>query len=208
MSIEETLTLGRVLERLLICIFAGVSLGFGWNLFRVGVVGQQTADLSAMGWRVTLKRVGPGIFFAIFGAAVLSLSLRSPLNLPAQGNHKDPTPDVGGRDQRKDESMIIYSRSEDPELSKSWVASINTVEHIVTKDKFASVAEQQAVERSEKSLAQLRAALLIRQFGAPMFRDYNAYEERKSLNSATVTDSDERRFAPIETWMRADRTME
>jgi hypothetical protein len=38
MQPEQILTLGRVIERLIVCAFAGASLACGWNLFRVGVV--------------------------------------------------------------------------------------------------------------------------------------------------------------------------
>jgi hypothetical protein len=90
MSTEQFFALGRIIERLLICAFGGISLVLGWNLFRVGVVTQQTADLSAKGWRVNLQRVGPGVFFALFGTAILSLSLHNSLKLPL---HRGPNSD-------------------------------------------------------------------------------------------------------------------
>jgi hypothetical protein len=123
-------------------------------------VTQQTAELAAKGWRVNLKRVGPGVFFALFGSAVLSLSLRSPLNLPLQHAPDSGSGTLAGQDRKQDEATVIYAHGDDPEVAKNWVASINTVEQSVTKDKFASSAEQQAIARSEKSLAQLRDALM------------------------------------------------
>jgi hypothetical protein len=208
MSTEQIFALGRVVERLLICVFGGVSLALGWNLFRVGVVNQQSADLSAKGWRVNLKRVGPGVFFALFGSAVLALSLHSPLNLPL-----GPAPDSGsesrlGQDRKKDERTAIYAHEVDPEVAKSWVASINTVEQIVTKEKLPSSVEQQAIARSAKSLAQLRDALVIRQFGNELFLEYQTYKKKKSVSPGTVTEQEARRFAGIESWMHSDRIQE
>jgi hypothetical protein len=81
MPTEGVLALGRVIERLLVCVFAGTSLAFGWNLFRVGVVAQQSAELATKDWRVNLKRVGPGVFFALFGSVVLAFALHSPLEI-------------------------------------------------------------------------------------------------------------------------------
>lgn len=81
MTTEQILALGRVAERALICGFAGISLILGWNLFRVGVVSNQSADFNTKGWKANLKRVGPGVFFALFGSSVLAIALRSPLEL-------------------------------------------------------------------------------------------------------------------------------
>jgi hypothetical protein len=81
MTIDEILALGRVVERLLVCVFAGTSLGYGWNLFRVGIVGDQSAEFGGAGWKANLRKVGPGVFFALFGALVLVFALRSPLDL-------------------------------------------------------------------------------------------------------------------------------
>jgi len=208
MSTEQIFALGRVVERLLICVFGGVSLALGWNLFRVGVVTQQSADLSAKGWRVNLKRVGPGVFFALFGSAVLALSLHSPLNLPLQ-----PTPYSGpevpiSQDKKKEEPTAIYAHEADPEIAKNWVASINTVEQIGTKEKFANSAEQQAIARAEKSLIQLRDALVIKQFGNELFLGYQAYKKKKSVSPDSITEQEARRFAGIESWMHADRIQE
>jgi hypothetical protein len=81
MPTEEIFAIGRVVERLIICLWAGASLTYGWNLFRVGVVDQQSAELSVKDWRANLKRVGPGVFFALFGAAILVFSLHSSLKM-------------------------------------------------------------------------------------------------------------------------------
>src|ERR1700733_9027297 len=81
MTTEQILALGRVVERLLVCMSAGISLAFGWDLFRVGVVTDRAAEFAAAGWKANLKRVGPGVFFALFGAAVLAVALRSPLDV-------------------------------------------------------------------------------------------------------------------------------
>jgi hypothetical protein len=206
MSIEQIVAVGRVIERLLICTCGGVSLVLGWNLFRVGVVTQQAADLSAKGWHLNLKKVGLGVFFALFGAAILSISLRSPINLslpPTSRNNTGHQEAVS--DEKKPDSIVTYGHGDDPELTKTWGASINTITYIVTKDKLSTLAEQQAVERSEKSLAQLRDFFVIRQFGADLFRDYQVYKKTKALNPSKVTEQDRRHFAGIDAWLQADR---
>lgn len=81
MNTEQIIAVGRVIERLLACGFAGLSLALGWNLFKTGVVAEQTAEFTGAGWKATLKKVGPGVFFALFGACVLGYSIHSPLDI-------------------------------------------------------------------------------------------------------------------------------
>lgn len=50
MSTEEISATGRVVERGMICAFAGLCLTYRWNLFRVGVPNQPSGKLSAKGW--------------------------------------------------------------------------------------------------------------------------------------------------------------
>ena len=44
MTTEQILVFGRVFERLLISALAGTSLAYGWNLFRVGVLAEQSRN--------------------------------------------------------------------------------------------------------------------------------------------------------------------
>jgi hypothetical protein len=81
MTTDQYLVVGRIIERLIVCLTAGASLTFGWNLFRLGIVTDQSADFAAGKWKATLNRVGPGVFFALFGATVLAISLQSPLQV-------------------------------------------------------------------------------------------------------------------------------
>ncbi len=66
---------GRVIERLLIVTFGGLSLVLGWNLFRASIFKSQEAEFSTGSVKIKLIRVGPGVFFALFGAAILCISV-------------------------------------------------------------------------------------------------------------------------------------
>ena len=81
MTTEQVLVVGRIAERLIICCLAGMSLSYGWNLFRAGILADQSADFAAGNWKANLKRVGPGTFFALFGATVLAIALHSPVQI-------------------------------------------------------------------------------------------------------------------------------
>jgi hypothetical protein len=82
MSPEAILIIGRVIERLLATLFGGMSLWLGWRLFwvRAQALNQQ-AEFSFKSLIVRFRRVAPGIFFAAFGAALLSVSVWKPLAL-------------------------------------------------------------------------------------------------------------------------------
>jgi hypothetical protein len=75
------LSIGRVAERLIADSMFGVSLVLGWNLFRVGILQDQTGEVSSKGWKIRFQKVSPGIFFALFGAAGLVVALQKPLNI-------------------------------------------------------------------------------------------------------------------------------
>jgi hypothetical protein len=58
---------GRTVERLLTVGFSGLSIVLGWSLFKARLLRDQTAEFTSKSWTIRLERVGPGIFFALFG---------------------------------------------------------------------------------------------------------------------------------------------
>jgi hypothetical protein len=204
MTTDQILVVGRVVERLLICLFGGLSLALGWNLFRVGVLDQQSASLETTGWRVELKRVGPGTFFALFGCVVLAISLHSPLTLGPEIRTLTPSPTdkpVANTGQRQ------YGVDVDPTIAKQWVASLNTVFAIATPDKFQS-SEKQAIGRSVADLTNLRNALVMKQFGSDRFAEYESTKSRFDQDPSALSPSERARLQEIADWMKATRTLE
>jgi hypothetical protein len=83
----ELLTL-RVLERMLAVLIGGLSIYLGYRLF---VKLPERADSSGKlilpgDISVFFSRVGPGVFFCLFGAAVVVVSLRNGLELDVTNN--------------------------------------------------------------------------------------------------------------------------
>jgi hypothetical protein len=224
MPTNEILAIGRVAERLVICVLAGASLTYGWNLFRIGVLSDQSAEFTALGWRASLKRVGPGVFFALFGAAILSISLRSPLTLePAGADHSnnltntlsnnsgpqsasEGAPKSTPVQSAGDSQMAVSYFGSDNTGQKQLVASINTLQQLVTPVKFSLSAEQNAVAKSLEDIESARDTLLVHRFGAEMFRDYKQYRKRVAAD-VDVGEKDKSRFAEIDSWSRANRIM-
>ena len=199
MTTDQILVLGRVMERILTCLFGGVSLFLGWNLFRVGILDHQSAALSAHGWRVDLKRVGPGIFFALFGAAVLAISIHSPLTIEAQ----KPTPVAAGDVASK----INYDIGKDPAIKKQWVASINTILTVATGDKSGD-SQKAAMGRAAVDLKTLRNTLVISQFGPDRFAEYQREVDRFSRDPDSFDSQAKQRLTEIAEWMSATRNLE
>src|SRR5438552_768004 len=94
MDSESLLTIGRVLERLLIVVIGGLSLGMGWHLYVKGVEKRQVAEIQHDRTVIRLKDVGPGAFFAVVGALVLLVALLNSLvfSQPSSPDKKPPDP--------------------------------------------------------------------------------------------------------------------
>ncbi|MBE7444837.1 MAG: hypothetical protein HS132_06165 [Planctomycetia bacterium] len=74
----------RMMERVLAVGIGGISIYLGFRLFALMPdmsVGDADIKLPG-GVSILLSRVGPGVFFSLFGAVIASLSLYKPVELP------------------------------------------------------------------------------------------------------------------------------
>jgi len=72
----------RGIERLLVVLFAGLSIYFGFRLFlALPTQNNQQGEIELPGFKVVLSKVGPGVFFAAFGSAVLIASFTHPVSV-------------------------------------------------------------------------------------------------------------------------------
>jgi hypothetical protein len=79
---EGDLFVLRLVERLGAIIIGGISIYLGYRLFHsVRTAGEGSAEVSFGDIKVLLSRVGPGVFFAAFGAVVLYTSIKSPVTI-------------------------------------------------------------------------------------------------------------------------------
>jgi len=76
------LFLVRALERVLAVVVGGLSIYLGYRLFlAVKATGEGTAEVKLPSdVTVMVSRVGPGVFFALFGAVVIGASLAFPVH--------------------------------------------------------------------------------------------------------------------------------
>ena len=91
----------RMVERILGVLLGGLLIYFGYRLFvslpakRGGDGG--TGDFSfAGGNKIKLSKVGPGVFFALFGAGLVVFSLTRPVSLSVSSPAAKPLPAEAG----------------------------------------------------------------------------------------------------------------
>jgi hypothetical protein len=141
------LAISRAVERLIADSMFGVSLILGWNLFRVGILHDQTAEASGKGWKIRLQKVGPGVFFALFGAAGLIVALQRPLDIKMSSE--------GG--------SIGYSVSsatgENGDVLE-YVKALTTAESLGMRDNGTHSAEKDALLKAKPILEQHRQFIL------------------------------------------------
>lgn len=122
----------RMAERVLAVGVGGISIYLGFRLFTLMPdlpVGD--ADLKLPGGvSILVSRVGPGVFFCLFGAVIASLSLYKPVELPvakADGSVVMATAAVGGGDgdaaRREAERGQVQRTLPDLEQVKSQLSS-------------------------------------------------------------------------------------
>ena len=119
MDINELL-IGRLVERILVVLFGGLSLVLGWRLFIVGVVDPQIAEVKFKDWKVSLRQVGPGSVFAALGIAVMGFALFRPLEV-SEGLRAGSLPTAASA-----ASTRTLSYMGTPEDLKHWVRVLNT----------------------------------------------------------------------------------
>jgi hypothetical protein len=90
------LGLYREVERILAVAISGMSIYLGYRLFLDVKAVQDSAGKLRLpgGIAIYLIRIGPGVFFALFGSAVIALSLRSTISV-SESNRATSGPGFG-----------------------------------------------------------------------------------------------------------------
>jgi hypothetical protein len=84
---EDLIIIGlRMLERLLVVGFGGMSIYLGYKLFfHLPHQTDQKGEIELPGMKVVLSRVGPGVFFLVFGAFILITNLHQGIETRSGG---------------------------------------------------------------------------------------------------------------------------
>lgn len=88
----DTAILMRSLERLIGILIGGISIYLGYRLFlRLPERREGEGQIKLWDASIVLSRIGPGVFFALFGAAVVGLSLYKGILLERADGHDEGT---------------------------------------------------------------------------------------------------------------------
>lgn len=195
MTEMQTLVLGRVLERLLIVMAAASCVAMGWNLFKLRIVRNQEAEFSGASWAVKLSRVGPGVFFALFGAGVLGVALARPLDVQLNpSSNAAPTVTAeklasSGERSESDIAHVNYAGPQDRASMEREVAAINTVSALLRPAVTQlEAAESTAAAKAVETLQQRRRVLLRQLFGDAHLDAYEAIKAKAKTRVTAVDD--------------------
>ncbi|MCG9770116.1 hypothetical protein L1D59_16070 [Pseudoalteromonas piscicida] len=154
----------RAFERLLIVFFAGASIFLGWHLFKIGVVSPQSGELSGKGFKFSLQKVGPGVFFSAFGAIVLSVALTNGLNIRESSND-----DNSGKSEAR--NISLANTIQESQIKRITTA-INTLDliHVDTSSPYES--HRDAINSATERLRAYRDTLARHKFSNDSLKEY------------------------------------
>lgn len=196
---------GRVIERLFIVGFSGLSMVLGWNLFVRGILVDQEAEGSYKEWKITLRKIGPGVFFALFGCAVLAFSLAKPLEV-FPGMVYSPVP---GKQTELKQPLVKYLEKDSVALRRA-IRALNTVLLIepskITFDGTPVVAVE--YEKAQREFELIRYTMLLSQFEAPKIDAWIKYGSQYRINPKDVPVELRSAVAEVKPWFDETMTME
>jgi|CXWL01.1.fsa_nt_gi hypothetical protein len=187
----------RAIERLLVVLCAGISMVLGWNLFRAHIQRDQVAEFTSQKVSIRLQRVGPGIFFSLFGSLILALSLVQPVSItgpPAPG----PEPSASPRTTVTPKGASLTPGSAvsywTVDREKDWeydLKALNTISQMGIDSTRRAPLEVQAREKAKAWLSLQRDVMLQERFG-DFFQRYQLLRAQAPITPSVLEDLSER----------------
>ena len=119
----SALVIARGLERLLIVAAGAAAMWMGWRLFlSLGEQASQEAEFSYKDLLIKFQRVGPGAFFALFGAAIIIVSISNPLRIVPGDISIENEASTSGNP-----GSVSYLGGADKQTLERWIVGLNTV---------------------------------------------------------------------------------
>jgi hypothetical protein len=170
---------GRTIERLLTVGFSGLSIVLGWSLFKARLLKDQTAEFTSKSWTIRLERVGPGIFFALFGVLGLLYAQMHPLHLTGNDQGHSSTENQSGFE-------VNYAGPGQDQV-RNEVRAINTIDAIAipAAEAHPNGGERAAVEKAKTILDSRKHYLLQLELGDGLGRYEKWKTEAENDPSAT-----------------------
>ena len=195
----DPLFLGRIIERILVVIFGGLSLVLGWRLFMVGVVDPQIAEIKFKDWKVSLRQVGPGSVFAALGIAVMGFALSRPLEI-SEGTRAGSLPAAVGVTENR---TVSYMGT--PEDLRHWVRVLNTFARLdigrLQQDSASATAMKAELARAQQAVVGIRNLLLLEKFSQTDIAAWQKYQDAYLQNPLSVPGDVRPTLSMLEPWM-------
>jgi ubiquitin C-terminal hydrolase len=183
----EILSTGRVIERLIVVAFAGISIILGYKLFLKGVITPQSGSFKFSEVSVDLTKVGPGIFFSLFGTIIL---------YSAHSHNLTYAPHKSG--ETIENPIISYFSSNNLEYVKALSTSIEVLsEHI---EQNTPSQDKQRMIASRDELTAARKQLMLSNFNEHYER-YLADFDNSVINPNNFSEQTHLTFQKIEKLM-------
>lgn len=182
MDPTQIMVVARGIERLFINAAAILSIYFGYKLFRAGIDATQIGDIKFLRWTVALKQVGPGIFFALFGTIVLSVSVMNAMKFENNFGESEKTAARTLETQKG-----AFMGSADPQVTRSQVRALTAAIGVASCDRVDACPDMIPLKSAKTYLDTLRTGILQKQFGDDVLIFWNSNKER--LASGQVKDA-------------------
>lgn len=180
MSEISTFIMWRFIERIIIAFIGGFSLWMGWNLFRNGIFTMQNADFKAAGFSLKLNKVGPGIFFALFGTFILVTSVNSAMSIKTIDDFSSAPKDGTTESVQHNSGFAIsYYGSGKDSKNKRLLLAINSIDQLSQELKKDAFNKHQMSELND-------AVAVLNQFHFWKFN--NIFKEENKIYTKIISD--------------------
>ena len=142
MTTFEIASLFRGAERLLIVGGGIVALYLGYRLFISGFAGGQTGEFVGKSLSIRLIKVGPGVFFALFGTFVLIAMTWQNIVMPIPNGN----PNIGG--------FTFFGMSEKSRIERI-IEDIGAIKTMIADGSGSKGAIVKALTQNQKTLARI-----------------------------------------------------
>jgi hypothetical protein len=188
---EILLPATRCLERLIITLTGTLSIFLGYKLFTI--VSDSLSDLqSEVGnFKLTIRRAGPGIFFALFGSAILIIALNNVYSTTPQDKNDTEQGRQGSVDGRnppgkQQPGSTSYAFTPPPDnivtSNIGFIQSINTLLKLKYSVKLNSKNDEISFDTAISKIESLRNRLIVDTYSQECMDNYAKVKLTKSKN--------------------------
>jgi hypothetical protein len=200
----DPLFLGRIVERILVVLFGGLSLVLGWRLFMVGVVDPQIAEIKFKDWKVSLRQVGPGSVFAALGIAVMAFALSKPLQIGQSKLPEGAAFQTASAAPSETRTVSYLGRSDD---LKHWVRVLNSFARLdvarLQGDSLSAKDMRAELARAQEEIVAMRNLMLLEKFSEADIAAWQKYRDAYLNDPRSVPDNVRSTLSALEPWMNA-----